>query len=314
MKSVCFIHICCTPKGLEVIEKQINLIKKTGLYGELTKIYIGALGDYRKLQTSSIYRNNNKLEIVYFSKNILEMEFPTLSKIKDFCDCNKENYKVLYIHTKGVRRPNSQYIEDWRNYMEYFLIEKYKTCLKDLDTFNTAGVNYHKKPWNHYSGNFWWANSNHIKKLIHPNKLPRTGNKYTEGGRWNAEKWLLTFVSPEYSTGFTLLESWYGDPHNKSKRKDVTDIMEKRITENRLYIKRTDNVNKILGDPCPGTFKILFVKYKVGDETREITINEHKTKLKRDLLLDGNFVINIKCYYESGIHHYHYPYPRNKYV
>jgi len=312
MNIICFIHIFCSDKGLEVIEKQINLIKKTKLYEKLDKIYIGALGDYQRLQNSNIYKQNDKLEIVYFSKHGSEMEFPTLSKLKDFCDINTTNYKVLYIHTKGVRRPNSQFIEDWRNYMEYFLIEKHEDCLRDLDHYNTAGVNYHIKPWNHYSGNFWWANSNHIKKLIHPNKLPRTGNKYTEGGRWNAEKWLLSFVMPEYSTGFEVLLGFYGDLNGK--KSDITDKLKSMVHENRLYIKRTEDINRIFGDPCPGVYKNLYLKYTVGGEIREINIPEYKTKLKRDLLLDGNFIIKIKCYHESGLHHYHHPYPRHKYL
>ena len=100
--------------------------KKTGFYNKLDKIYIGALGDYEKLFNHPSYNDNNKIEICYFSKDIAEMEFPTLTLIKDFCDSLEKNNEILYIHTKGVRNPNSQYIEDWRKYMEYFLIEKHR--------------------------------------------------------------------------------------------------------------------------------------------------------------------------------------------
>ena len=73
-------------------------------------------------------------------------------------------------------------------------------------------------------------------------------------GYWIEEKkdkWLFGFIEYIWNKWFTDNMKWaFG-------REVVTDIMEKRINENRLYIKRTDNVNKILGDPCPGTFKIL---------------------------------------------------------
>ena len=59
VKSYCFIHICCTPKGLSVIEDQITLMHKTGLYDKLSKIYIGALGDYQKFMDCNVYKNND---------------------------------------------------------------------------------------------------------------------------------------------------------------------------------------------------------------------------------------------------------------
>ena len=55
----------------------------------------------------------------------------------------------------------TNYINDWRYYMEYFLICKYKICLKELEEYDTVGVNY----LNHYSGNFWWSKGEYFKTL-----------------------------------------------------------------------------------------------------------------------------------------------------
>tara|TARA_B110001469_G_C9585063_1_gene290217 strand:+ start:32 stop:979 length:948 start_codon:yes stop_codon:yes gene_type:complete len=308
----CFIHICCTQKGIDVIKDQIQLIKKTGFYDKLDKIYIGALGDYEKLCNHRIYKENNKIEICYFSRDMSEMEFPTLTLIKDFCDSIEKNTEILYIHTKGVRNPDSQYIEDWRKYMEYFLIEKHQRCIDDLSKYDTVGVNFHVKPWSHYSGNFWWSNSNHIKKLIHPSKLPRTGTKYTEGGRWNAEKWLLTYIRNEYKTNLIIISGFYGELDKHSV--NVTDKLTNMVADNRLYIKKTVNINNIFGDPIDGVPKYLVINYKIGSKVLNCKIPEYKTKLKWDLLLDGNFEITKQCYHESGLHHYHNPYPRIKYT
>ena len=115
------------------------------------------------------------------------------------------------------------------------------------------------------------------------------------------------------SERFTLIEGIYGELCGE-KKKDVTHILKDRIKENRLYIKKSVDVNQLFGDPAIRIPKQLYVKYKVGDDERTITIPEFKTKLKRDLLLDGNFVVKIKCYHESGLHHYHNPYPRLKYT
>lgn len=311
VSSVCFIHVCATERGIEILIEQINKIKKFGLYNKLEKIYLGVLGDYIKVLEHDIYLENDKIEVIYFSKNMKEWEFPTLSKLKLFCDSSTKNYHILYIHTKGIIH-NTPFVEDWRNFMEYFLIERHEVCLNDLLKYDAVGVNYHKKPWNHYSGNFWWANSYHIKKLVDPDSLPREGNKYTEGGRWNAEKWLLSYYKPEHLNGFNLVRGFYG---NNEKRIDVTGILLRRINNNRLYIKRTDNINVLFGDPCYGKYKYLEIIYKMdGDEHEsKIILNEKCNKLNKDLLIDGNSKVNLKCYHESGIHHYKGPYPRSKY-
>ena len=51
-----------------------------------------------------------------------------------------------------------------------------------------------------------------------------------------------------------------------------------------------------------------------GDEHEsKIILNEKCNKLNKDLLIDGNSKVNLKCYHESGIHHYKGSYPRSKY-
>jgi hypothetical protein len=63
--------------------------------------------------------------------------------------------------------------------MLYFLVEEYKNCISILDEkYDTVGCDYSidldqrifngyhpYPPPPHYSGNFWWANSNYLKTL-----------------------------------------------------------------------------------------------------------------------------------------------------
>lgn len=80
-----------------------------------------------------------------------------------------EPYNVLYLHSKGVN--GNPFAKSWRDYMEYFCIEKWKDCVAGLGTeYDTCGVNLrhpvHETTENaHYSGNFWWATSDYIKTL-----------------------------------------------------------------------------------------------------------------------------------------------------
>jgi len=75
-------------------------------------------------------------------------------------------------------------VNDWREYMEYFIIDKFDSCLFLLSKdYDACGVNLVDDPSWHFSGNFWWAKSDYIKKLPAIDSLDREF-------RWNAELWI----------------------------------------------------------------------------------------------------------------------------
>ena len=94
-----------------------------------------------------------------------DYEFPTIEEIHTRSKQSEDNIKILYIHTKGVTTPNNICIKEWRDYMSYFLIGRYKICLDALDKYNTCAVDFRFDPCAHYSGNFWWANSYYLQSL-----------------------------------------------------------------------------------------------------------------------------------------------------
>ena len=77
----------------------------------------------------------------------------------------EEDFNVLYIHSKGVTKPWSDCVKDWIDYMLYFNIDKFQTCLELLQEYDAVGVNLQDKPVLHFSGNFWWSKSSNIRKL-----------------------------------------------------------------------------------------------------------------------------------------------------
>jgi hypothetical protein len=80
--------------------------------------------------------------------------------------------------------------------MLYFLVDKHNLCLKILNNdYYTIGCNLSNYFENgkeitppHYSGNFWWANSNYIRLL---DKLDSVPNKNQSWYKNQAEFWLL---------------------------------------------------------------------------------------------------------------------------
>lgn len=166
-----FWHIATIGSWYDIVTDQLNKIISSSLINHVNNIYIGVISsdifEYQKLthllSTSKFY---NKFNIL-FKKNS-GFENQTLNALKHFCNHNPKS-NILYIHSKGVTR-NTKPVADWRNYMEYFLIEKYHNCFKILNTHDHCGVNWTdgiKNTWikPHYSGNFWWATSDYIKTL-----------------------------------------------------------------------------------------------------------------------------------------------------
>ena len=191
-KAVCFMHVCNIKIdginfGHNIFLDQINYIKECGLYNKLDYIFVTLIGEHINLI------HDYKIKVIYYSENTQEWEFPHVHRIKYFCDSldDGNNIKILQIHTKGAL--NKKYSNDWRKYLEYYLIEKHSLCLKLLDNYYCVGVNHHyyynneNKYKNHFSGNFWWTNSNYIKNL---DQIDFNNNKNNQD-RYQTEHWLI---------------------------------------------------------------------------------------------------------------------------
>jgi hypothetical protein len=166
-KNVCFIAFSnidnSDPTYKNILYDQINYIKSSGLYDKLDYIFITMLGEYTNII------NDYKIKVIYYSPDIYEWEFPNYKRIKYFCDNISFNVNILEIHIKGAQKKPHAY--EWRKYLEYFLISKYDLCIHLLHYYKCVGVNQQfyfdegNKYRNHFSGNFWWSRSDHIKNL-----------------------------------------------------------------------------------------------------------------------------------------------------
>jgi hypothetical protein len=101
-----------------------------------------------------------------------DWEYPTLERLYDYAKSCIENTKIIYTMTKGVNRVGvNECIEEWRQYMTYFLVERHDLSLKALEEYETIGVDLVTEPEKHYSGNFWGATSDYIKRIKHPREV-----------------------------------------------------------------------------------------------------------------------------------------------
>ena len=172
VKKYCFIHSCNIENvGTYRLEHLVRTLWLTECEDVFDKIFIYNIG----IPIDNTY--GDKYEIVNYSRDITLFENPTINALNDFSKVHPDSY-ILYLHTKGVRYSKEDIKEnDWINLMLYFLVEEYNVCMSTLDNgYDTVGCNYsieldqrvfdgYPAPPPHYSGNFWWANTNYLKKL-----------------------------------------------------------------------------------------------------------------------------------------------------
>lgn len=161
-----FMHIALMGNWREIVSEQLDLIKKSGLFNN-SKIFACIVGDHQNESLDLL----DGIEILQKDNNLELFEFITLKQLIKFCKINVDS-KIWYIHTKGVARPDVREQENhWRQYMQYFVIEKWQQCVEALNSHDVCGAEWFyakfpdSKESSHFSGNFWWANSNYINTL-----------------------------------------------------------------------------------------------------------------------------------------------------
>jgi hypothetical protein len=131
-KIAIFYHVFQINNWKEIFDEQYSILKSSGLIDSADYIHIGING------SNMIEDIDDK--IVQTINNNLSNESSTLKSLYSFIQKNND-YDVLYIHTKGVTS-NSAQMNDWRKYMNYFCIEKWKDCINFLKDYDAVGCNY----------------------------------------------------------------------------------------------------------------------------------------------------------------------------
>lgn len=170
MKLAIFYHIYQTGLGAFIYQQQLHRLYTSGLIREATYIHFGVNGD------SELFNVPEKA-IVRVNEEWGD-EAETLIELRNFCRGNPD-FRVLYIHMKGVTKECING-ESWRLMMEYFVIDRWRKCVLELETYDAVGSNLKVlgpttwsngvKTWDkagtkHFVGNFWWARAQYINKL-----------------------------------------------------------------------------------------------------------------------------------------------------
>ena len=170
MKIAIFYHIAQMGMGAFIYQQQLHRLYTSGLIEAADYIHFGVNGD------NELFNVPDKV-IVKQNQN-WEEETETLLDLKNFSQKNLD-YRILYFHTKGVSK-GTLIANAWRLMMEYFVIDKWKECVKYMNDYDCVGSNLKilgpttwsdgTKTWEkvgtqHFVGNFWWSNASYVSQL-----------------------------------------------------------------------------------------------------------------------------------------------------
>lgn len=221
-----YITVCCINNYSDIFNKLIDSIYNNqsfyNLINEIRLIIFHCDNDFL-LQK---YYSHPKIKIIKkFKENFgNNTEHYSLNIIREHSF--KENFYILYLHTKGVsNRHQNKFIQEkinyWIDYLLYFNINYHEYILNNLHNYSSIGVDlngnnckyYYSKFKNlnelvkkegllgdnypyHYGGNFWWSKSEYIKTITEcENIYPASEFFITNGNKGQFGKFLCLWNS-----------------------------------------------------------------------------------------------------------------------
>jgi len=160
-----FWHIGAVGDWHRIVTEQYAKLRQFGLYDASQTIIVGFIGG-RGHELPVPLLGDGKFE-VFATDAVEDYEFPTLARAWREARERAGPFLCYYLHTKGASlagTPRQRGANAWRAYMEYFTLERWQDCAAILRDHDTCGVELQSSD-SHYSGNFWWATSDYLRKL-----------------------------------------------------------------------------------------------------------------------------------------------------
>lgn len=200
MNNVAYYHIHLTDDPCiwsSIFIEQMRYIEESKLINNLSVIRVRCItqDDARNQMFKNLTEHYNVPFNIEFIKSPFDNDIDTMhhrdtqhafsediTLERMWRDAVFEDNNILYFHTKGttsffknlnpmsMQRHKEYYY--WRQFMNWGVLTRWQDCVNALNTgkYDTAGCNFYNEPMPHYSGNFWWTKSSHIRRLPNPTK------------------------------------------------------------------------------------------------------------------------------------------------
>ena len=158
-------HVASMGNWKDVVNHQLRLLRQVGLHQDVRITY---LGDELQWLEDRCRVHGVNAKVVRTDSNTDHYETFAMLEIEQLA---KETYRpILYFHTKGVSNPGHAQKTAWRRLMEEWVIRRWEenvTHLQGKDPYDAVGVSWWESGEQHFSGNFWIARPEWIRRLPH---------------------------------------------------------------------------------------------------------------------------------------------------
>jgi len=148
-----------------VLKRQYKKLCDSGLLDASEKVILNTVGSTDISILPTEIREDSRITFS-FNEDREVLEYDTLGILQD--EVSDKDCNIWYIHVKGAISSGGDPTNNcwhWGEYMEYFTIMNWRKSTPILEQNDITGVEWREHPSFHYSGNFWWATSDYIKRL-----------------------------------------------------------------------------------------------------------------------------------------------------
>jgi hypothetical protein len=182
-----YLHCYCFGSYASILYNKYKKINSSELLKNIDNFYVivSNVQERHKDFLQKFSTLSNKIKIIHLLNPVFNDESDTLNFILYKSNDSLTNRRILYLHTKGVTHSHplaKKNVDAWVEYLDLYNIHKWKECVDALDTNDVAGGLYESSNPKHFSGNFWWANTNYIKTL--PEITEKNYKLFNRGEFW----------------------------------------------------------------------------------------------------------------------------------
>lgn len=165
-------------KAIGVMQEQIQAMADSELLDYVDEFHVGSNGTDAESVPARLIAGPEAIFTAHGddSNDGFVGELPTLGLLQDWMPSHQD-WRVLYLHTKGVTKPDDPFRRAWRNCMMKVVVRNWKLCIYYLEGgMDMVGAHwltnakYPQKigmgmPTPIWAGNFWWANVSYLMTL-----------------------------------------------------------------------------------------------------------------------------------------------------
>jgi len=167
MRIEIFSHLVDIGCGKDITKEQTELLENTGLLDAADAVnlfthydadnYIWLEDRWKDKQNVNFFHYDRKYQPWY--------EATSVHFLQEYCHNTNDEFYVCFMTHKGASHGPGGH-QNWRKYMQYWNIEKWKECVEKLDEgYDTCGAAYlNNPPYPFYAGNFFWAKASYLRK------------------------------------------------------------------------------------------------------------------------------------------------------